>query len=79
MIIFSTALAAEEIVKAAPLNPTPIIIFVIAAAILIVSAIIIILLKKKNENSQTETLCPQCGKPVKNGKNFCTSCGAKIE
>ncbi|MCM1190502.1 MAG: zinc ribbon domain-containing protein [bacterium] len=79
MIIFSTALAAEAIAEAAPLNPMPIIIFVIAAVILILSAIIVILLKRKSENSQKETLCPQCGEPVKNGKNFCTSCGAKIE
>ena len=24
-------------------------------------------------------VCPQCGKPVKDGQKFCTDCGAKIE
>ena len=48
-------------------------------AIVVVISIVVILLKKKPSNEQIEHLCPQCGKPVKHGKNFCTGCGAKIE
>jgi hypothetical protein len=32
------------------------------------------------ETSQPEKIvCPQCGSEVKPGKNFCTTCGAKLK
>lgn len=53
------------------------------ATILVVAIVIFIaaksLQKVKSSKNQTERLCSQCGKYVKNGENFCTNCGAKIE
>lgn len=48
-------------------------------AIICVIVSVILLVIKRRRNNHPENTCPQCGKPVKNGKNFCTNCGAKIE
>ena len=45
---------------------------------------IVVIVKEIQRRSQggfkkTGRRCPQCGKPVKDGQNFCTNCGAKME
>lgn len=55
-----------------------IVLFIICAVINPVIAVIIFLLCRKNKTTISENICPQCGKPVTNGKKFCTNCGAKI-
>jgi hypothetical protein len=48
--------------------------------IIVVSPVLIIkAIKTKSRKCQKERLCPECGKPVGEGKNFCTNCGAKVE
>lgn len=52
------------------------------SAILFILAIvagICLLCIRKNKTTISENICPQCGKPVTNGKKFCTNCGAKIK
>lgn len=53
--------------------------FIAVVAIICIIAIVILLAIKGRKINHLENTCPQCGKPVKNGKNFCTNCGAKIE
>lgn len=57
---------------------TLILLFAVIAIICVIAIIILLVIKGK-KNNHLENTCPQCGKPVKIGKNFCTNCGAKIE
>lgn len=50
---------------------------IIFAIFLIVA--IVLVWKDKKRNKHEEILCLQCGKPVKAGLKFCTSCGTEIE
>lgn len=58
-----------------PMTLLLLIVIVIIAAIVAIA----ILLAVKEARKHSENICPQCGKPIKNGKKFCTSCGAKIK
>lgn len=54
-------------------------LWIIIAVILVVAIVAFIIVKSRSKGKTDKRVCPQCGKPVKHGKNFCTSCGAKIE
>ena len=58
-------------------NGPVMLLFIIAVSVIV--AVVIFLIFHKSSKDKSENLCPKCGKPVKMGKNFCTSCGAKIE
>ena len=56
------------------------ILFFAIVAIVVVVLIVLKLIRNGNlSNAQRETSCPKCGKIVSKDKNFCTSCGTKIE
>ncbi len=57
------------------------IIAIIAIIVIIAGTLIVVevFVKGKRRNRQSQKICPQCGKPVSEGKNFCTSCGAEIK
>lgn len=55
------------------------VLWIIIAVILVVAIVAFIIVKSRSKGKTDKRVCPQCGKPVKHGKNFCTSCGAKIE
>ncbi len=56
------------------------IIFFAIIAIAVVTLIVVgVFVKGKRRNTQSQKICPQCGKPLKDGKSFCTNCGAKAE
>lgn len=54
------------------------IVIIVLVVIISIMAVAIALIKKTFKG-KSENNCPKCGKPVKIGKNFCTSCGAKME
>lgn len=59
-----------------------ILFFAIVAIVAIVVVVLIVLKLIRNgnlSNAPRETSCPKCGKIVSKDKNFCTSCGTKIE
>ena len=58
-----------------------IVIPIVIISIILIVVVVILFVKnsKKNNSINASVVCPQCGKIVKNGKNFCISCGAKVE
>lgn len=54
---------------------------IVIISIILIAVVVILFVKntKKNNSINASVVCPQCGKLVENGKNFCTSCGTKIE
>lgn len=64
------------------------IIFIAIDIIVLISISIVFLIKKyeskklsslsSNKINKTLPLCPKCKKPISGNKNFCTSCGEKI-
>lgn len=54
-------------------------IVAVAVPLGIIACAVFLLTQRKNKKPMGDIICPQCGKPVRNDKNFCTNCGAKIE
>lgn len=54
-------------------------LWIIVAVILVVAIVAFIIIKARSKGKTSKRVCPQCGKPVNDGKNFCTNCGAKME
>lgn len=55
-------------------------IIAVAAVILIVVGVVMQgIARGRGRGIQFQKVCPQCGKPVKAEKNFCTGCGAEIK
>lgn len=54
-------------------------LWIIIAVILVVAIVAFIIVKSRSKGKTGKRVCPQCGKPVKDCKNFCISCGAKVE
>lgn len=58
------------------------IIAVAIIAVVIVAVIIYLMIRnssKEKTDNISENICPQCGRSIKNGNTFCTSCGTKIQ
>lgn len=77
----STALLTVSASPASPASGGLIVIPIVIISIILIVVVVILFVKnsKKNNSINASVVCPQCGKIVKNGKNFCISCGAKVE
>lgn len=59
--------------------PAIAVVIALVIALVVVGCVVIGGKLKGRSRKETTRLCPQCGKAVKEGKKFCTSCGAKME
>jgi hypothetical protein len=81
LMIVDDTFGLTESIPASPASGGLIVIPIVIISIILIAVVVILFVKnsKKNNSINASVVCPQCGKIVKNGKNFCISCGAKVE